>query len=210
MSHFTAIVVIEKTDNEIEIEARVATMLDPYNVEDHHEEYIYKTAAEVKEKLAEFQNEALHEPKSFAYKIQNGLLSSGMKIDLFKISIADFALWYYDNEVDEDGNVIARGNPIAKWDYWDIGGRWDGRMIDPEGMKGELIKNNVLPTEDLLTKDFFPSAIVTPKEGWSSIDENHGLSMFEDEEAENQWREKYRTLLKAYPNHLAVLCDLHI
>lgn len=31
---------------------------------------------------------------------------------------------YYDDEMDEDGNVMSTYNPKSKWDWYSIGGRW--------------------------------------------------------------------------------------
>jgi len=46
-------------------------------------------------------------------------------------------------EVDENGEVVRcidRTNPNAKWDWWVVGGRYSGRLVDKQGRKYDVLK----------------------------------------------------------------------
>lgn len=92
-------------------------------------------------------------------------------------------------------------NPDSQWDWWEIGGRWEGWL-------GET---NSMPVTDLLQdEEKIPFAMVTPDGQWHQRGEMGWFGTAYDEKADAVWKEEVRELLQPYPDALAVACDLHI
>ena len=99
------------------------------------------------------------------------------------------------------GNRLTTYNPDSQWDWWVIGGRWDG-WLHP---------SNVVPVSDLLSVlENTPFALVTPDGAWHQRGRMGLWGMASDEAPEDEWAATVQTLLHAHPEALAVTCDLHI
>ena len=91
------------------------------------------------------------------------------------------------------GKLLFTYNPDTQWDWWKINGRWD---------------DNVLSARDLLisweshANPTIPFAVVTPDGQWHQ----HAVN----EVSADDWDQTVRTLLAAFPDALAVVCNLHI
>lgn len=60
----------------------------------------------------------------------------------------------YESYVDEDGNLTSTYNPLSKWDWWTIGGRWSGELPLKNGKGADWGKvsdvawgNEIVPSE---------------------------------------------------------------
>lgn len=118
-------------------------------------------------------------------------------------------------ECDDSGVRLSTFNPLARWDWWAIGGRWDGWIFGPEretapggGAGGFNLdgahrtpENNARPARDIPLDevDGMPFAVVTPDGHW------HGAS----DAAPGGWRRHVKELVGRYPDHLAVAVDCH-
>lgn len=51
-------------------------------------------------------------------------------------TIEEFATDYYGYEVKEDGKIVNVTNPNARWNWWEIGGRYTGRLMTKAGAVG--------------------------------------------------------------------------
>jgi hypothetical protein len=121
---------------------------------------------------------------------------------------------YSSGGIDEEGLYgVTTENPEGSWDYWQIGGRWDGCL------KGE----NVLPLADLLTLSkqdlkIIPFAVIEPNGEWHSTEATVSPEMLLSPETNNEqirdadYREFIAVTQELFQKHqdcLAVFCDLH-
>lgn len=107
------------------------TDADPYfEAYDQTEEYMnkYLTESAVKHKTPDGK---LYYPWEF--EEQNGASYNDEKVsvpfvDLYA-TFEDFMREYIGYKLNEDGRYIYYSNPNAKWDWYQIGGRWDGVLL---------------------------------------------------------------------------------
>jgi hypothetical protein len=128
---------------------------------------------------------------------------------------------YVDRQMapyDEDrtfGRNLA--NPVARWDWYRIGGRYDGWITDNEqssdnglnfDRKHETVQNNIATTEAALARNKLPCAVITPDGKWHDRGDlwRFGLT---DEECQ-RCHERTRRILRKYPGHRIVIVDAHI
>jgi hypothetical protein len=108
---------------------------------------------------------------------------------------------------DDQGRPISTCNPDSKWDWYVIGGRWDGWINDKQ-TSGESAIDNTATTEQTLARGKIPHAIITPDGEWHE----HGrmgwwaVLLTENED----WDADARAILARYPGHRLVIVDAHI
>jgi hypothetical protein len=120
----------------------------------------------------------------------------------------------YDEDRESARNIA---NPKARWDWYRIGGRWDGWITGNQqssdngfnfDKKHETIENNIATTESALASDKIPHAIITPDGEWH---DRGDLWLFGLTDIELQkCHEKLCKLLRKYPGHRLVVLDAHI
>jgi hypothetical protein len=108
------------------------------------------------------------------------------------------------SECDGSGVRLSTSNPLAKWDWWVIGGRWDGWIFaEREPASGDTchtLESNVRPVRDIPLDevDGMPFAVVTPDGQWHDADD-----------VPDEWHRHVKDLAGHYPDHLAVAVDCH-
>ena len=103
-------------------------------------------------------------------------------------------------EIDEAGNIYSTCNSDAKWDWYEIGGRWSG-----------LLKVGVTRVNSAFVKDvdssepFSTYAVLTPDGEWHE-QENTGLFS-----SDKEWNKHYkeRFIDTADPNLMLTIVDCH-
>lgn len=113
-------------------------------------------------------------------------------------------------------------NPQSKWDWFRIGGRWDGVVCRLEEIDDKMggfnfgdefrtVERNAQAVSEL-AEDFTCRAVVTPDGEWheQSTMGWFGLSSDDSDENRNRWLGQMRMLLAANRECIAVGCDLHI
>lgn len=118
--------------------------------------------------------------------------------------------------VDEYGIFyITTFNYQRCWDYWKIGGRWDGVIQGKSrntkgrsnyGPEHEQLQYNICPVSEL-PADVLPEVVVTPDGRWHEMECRSLVPT--DEEAE-RWRAILRPLLEQYRDCIAVGVDTHL
>lgn len=117
---------------------------------------------------------------------------------------------------DTDGELTTY-NPKSKWDWWRIGGRYDGyitanRQSSEDGFnfnaRHETIKNNCRPVKEL-PENLVPYAIVSPDGEWHAKGEMGWWGMSDDTN-EATWPHNSLMLFGNNADCLAIGCDLHI
>lgn len=144
------------------------------------------------------------------------------------------AQMYIDNDprlgmTDEDcedchgtGKYISTRNPNSKWDWWDFGGRYNGRIrnayrADADGFNfdaeyRQLGENIVYAGEYELTDDTRPFAFVDLDGKWHERGEMGWFAVVADGKDKDVWMTEVEQLLVAprEQNALLVGVDLHI
>lgn len=203
MSHFTVLVTNTNEDyNDVE------KQLEPFNEDRRMPSHISKTRRELieagrkdveyaKKKVAEYDKD----PEAYKKGTSNdnhlkwitGEARETAKItdeeEMFKIG----AKWYKD-DLDEEGNYWSEANDDAKWDWYEIGGRWAGFFIPKKdsdsGKKGKIsLLVNDKDKEDFLTNERV-DVIKIKDIDWSAM-----------EEAEKERRAKYYDEQMAKPKN---------
>lgn len=116
-------------------------------------------------------------------------------------------------------------NPKSKWDYWRVGGRWDGIVSGTEapsedngfnfGRNHEDLVRNSIPVPlfvDLLAagKTHLPFALVTRDGEWHEKGDMGWWGMVAGEKKPQDWQGEVARILAAHQDAFIVACDLHI
>ena len=94
------------------------------------------------------------------------------------------------------GTRVTTYNPESKWDWYQIGGRWEGELPD-----------NIFQLKDL-PADFTTHAFITPHWEWKQKGRRGwwGIVTEENDNYEQEWKDAR----KLYGDNVAVLLDCHI
>lgn len=87
-------------------------------------------------------------------------------------------------------------NPLSKWDWYQIGGRWDGAIPD-----------NACDVANL-PADFVSFAVLDPSGEWHEQGSMGWFGVVSDER--DDWDTTFRTLMSRFPDAFAVCVDVHI
>lgn len=105
------------------------------------------------------------------------------------------------------GEPISTYNPDSRWDWYVIGGRWDG-WINGKDTSGERVEDNIATTEQAIERAIIPHAIVTPDGRWH---ERGQLGWFAVLITENEdWDAQAKEILARFPGHHLLILDAHI
>ena len=128
----------------------------------------------------------------------------------------DKAKWYkggddddYDMPcmIDADGNLLSTYNPKAKWDWYEIGGRWSGGLTTING--AETNKDFVCMID--WNKDPAPFAFVTPDGEWHERGTMGWWAIVINEKDEQSWDAEFKKFVNSLEDDVYVtLVDCHI
>lgn len=122
----------------------------------------------------------------------------------------------------EDGKLYYEStrNPNSKWDFYRIGGRWDGTLFGVERTSDrgfnfakhhETLEYNMRPVKDLPDFDALDCyAILTPKGEWLSVGRMGWWGMSHDEMTLDKYKSRFVKTLEEYKHCVAVCIDCHI
>ena len=114
----------------------------------------------------------------------------------------DIAKWRReDGMVAEDGSILSTYNPMSKWDWYEIGGRWRGGIPGNEVKMSEVNIDKIDP----------PYAFVTTDGEWVERGEMGWFGISSNEMNEDEWDAKFREYLKTLDKDIVLtLVDCHI
>lgn len=105
------------------------------------------------------------------------------------------------------GEPLSTYNPHSKWDWYVIGGRWDGWINDRETSR-ERIDDNIATASQVIERGKVPHAIVTPDGQWH---ERGKMGWWAVLLTENEhWDRQARDIFAAHPDCRVVMLDAHI
>ena len=189
MHVFTMVLVPADTQD---IKAAVDALLERFNYERRVEPYKVRVEGQKLQAMAEFYGLPETDLPAFISRLKG----------------------YYggveEGGLDEGGLFyISTGNPQGRWDYWVIGGRWDGVIQGKSctvsvGPGEDELQYNICPVNEL-PDDLGAACVITPdgqlyeEEGWGNpTDESIG-----------HWRKTLREVLDQYSDCLVVGVDCH-
>ena len=212
MSHALVVVIVPKETKDIY--AEVERLMAPYDENIKVEPYIELTRDKVVAKKEEITKEVSSTP---LLKLDDYL--RGYKGKIKKMSLEEFAKSWYGKESDSEGNLLTTYNPKSKWDWYVIGGRWDGEVQgkprdDSEGVFNfgdehhQLKYNTCLVSE--LAFDFVPYAIITPDGYWHEKGRLGWWGVTINPLPGDSWEAEAVLIFGAYRGCLAIGVDYHI
>lgn len=109
--------------------------------------------------------------------------------------------------LNDQGEPLSTYNPDSKWDWYVIGGRWDGWINDLE-TAGERLEDNVATVDHVIERNKVPHAIITPDGQWHE----HGkMGWWAVLLTENEnWDDQARSIFAAHSDCRVVIVDAHI
>ena len=113
----------------------------------------------------------------------------------------------FHERFNDQGEPLSNYNPDSKWDWYVVGGRWDGWINDRE-TSAEQFADNIATTEQAIERDKIPHAIITPDGEWH---ENGQMSWWGMMLTENEdWDAEAMKLFASYPAYQVIIVDAHI
>lgn len=130
MSHFSVMVL---TDGEKTVEE----LLAPYNENLEVDPYIYRTKTQIikdaKKRKEMILNKIKEAKESHSFygnsEWQKAFLNAETDEELYQAEINENSIY------DKEGNELSTYNPKSKWDWYSIGGRWQGLIKAKNGVK---------------------------------------------------------------------------
>lgn len=114
MSHYSVGIIVPKNIKEEHLEAYIDKALEPFDENLEVEPYIALTKFELMKRYQDY--------------IKNADKENALSFDEFSDDYCG-----YGN--DEEGNALSTYNPNSKWDWYVIGGRWDGLIKTRESQE---------------------------------------------------------------------------
>lgn len=123
--HFSVLVTVDGSVKEADLESAVEKLLEPYNENTEVPEYAIDPAVH---KYHDTWDKVLTSAKKYVANHPDDV-----DVDADKLTDLQLVNWYSASDPDggpwtEDGNggfvEMSTYNPLSKWDYWTIGGRW--------------------------------------------------------------------------------------
>lgn len=207
MSHYTALVFVRPDAENIEEE--VSKLLAPFNENMEVPEYPHFLDEEDITRMRDF------------YQGEGKLSKEDNSLESLLPLMGE---WTGHPGGIEDGHLyyLTSYNPRSKWDWYVIGGRWDGalrndadceickkdwrHLYDFHNGRPDALQNNMLPVHEI-PEDFESFAVVT-EHGWHELGHMGWWAVVSDENED--WPKQFKWLKEEHQDHMAVLVDLHI
>lgn len=124
-------------------------------------------------------------------------------------------------ECNGTGIDMSTYNPQSKWDWYRVGGRFDGSMTDNRQQsengfnfdaKHETLANNSIPVAELVqaAEPFIPYALVTPDGEWIERGQMGWWGMSSGDKDRSEWNAQVMGIYEKFSEFDAVLLDCHI
>lgn len=228
MSHFTLTTLTDFPGNDEELEDLLAPFYEQIEDDSPYGEF-----ADMTDEITKEWNELIADKSPNELEVRNNVGVLEYK------TFEEYAEKYHGYKKDEDGRYGYITNPNAKWDWWQIGGRWQDKLlhkdgtrcntcqlkdIDWEGMKRMHVEdakkhNASLPEgapdffkESEEPEEFRTYAILTPDGEWIEPGEMGWFgSSSETAESRKEYNDKYDKVLKEANQDLwLTVVDCHI
>jgi hypothetical protein len=251
MSHFFTAVILPANTPASMIEERVSDLLAPYDENEEVEPYqkaCYCIGSEAREDArvqADLAIGTINSLRESFRPVQDALKAQGFDQfseeaeNAWRKHVAEY------NRIEEEafathplknaaiatcedchgtGTCESTYNPLSKWDWYSIGGRWDGDVIgDPQRdergfnfpdeyrqLGHNLSRAGVLLELVKTDPENAPFAIVGPDGTWLEKGKMGWFGVVSGRKDKDEWTETVISALEAAPDAIVVGCDLHI
>ena len=193
--------------------------LDQYDENMEVEPYIRYTKDEaideVKRRHAQSYENALEALKkkdldSESYEYFQKIIDKGLFIS-WEDAWKEVKNWGY--EIDDDENLLSTYNPESKWDWYSVGGRWNGFLhykdADPGFEETNIACIHELDMDYLL--EHVPFCFITEDGEWREKGEMGWWGSVSNEKPEDSWKQQFVDYVKSLDeNCLVTVVDFHI
>lgn len=97
----------------------------------------------------------------------------------------------------------AMHNPLARWDWWEIGGSWEGLLPGDAISVVKLLRSGIRRKET-------PFAVLTADGCWHERGRMGWFGQVTAEKTDAAWKKEVIGLFREHRECIAVACDLHI
>lgn len=207
MTHFTVGLIVPE-DELPRLQDFTARQMDPYCEHDEVESYVCysveKAAAEIERDIVRLERIIeRNDPEYNAEKCRE--LLAKLRRTMPEERYREYT--QYHEHFNARGEPISTYNPDSKWDWYVIGGRWDG-WINGKDTSGERVDDNTATTEQAIERNAIPHAIVTPDGRWH---EQGKMGWFAVLITENEdWDAQAKQILASFPGYQILILDAHI
>lgn len=197
--------------------------LDYYYEGRHVEAYVKYTkheaierAKQIQENNYEYATKAINEDSLTPERLAqlNKIIDKGM-------CLSDTEAWESIKEwgylIDEDENLLTSYNPNSKWDWYSIGGRWDGflplKELDEDGerLTASEAYFHEIDWEYMLKEGYPPFCFINEDGEWFEKGEMGWWGVTFDEKPEDTWKTLFADYLKEVDSDcLVTVVDFHI
>lgn len=151
MSHFTVTVVTDNgTNEEIEKALRPFHEFECTGVDDQYVQDVDITEEvikEWKERNEKYEDEQVTLKEYLRDWYSYKLVNVNLEPDLEEDHKYGYALL---DENEKVAKVIDRTNPDAKWDWYEVGGRWKGQLLTKGGIRVDSCKKSMIDVEGII------------------------------------------------------------
>ena len=218
MSHFAVYVFTREDGRDVE------DLLAPYDeniicapyVQYTREQAIAKTRAKIEEYKNTTYAEYLKDPQ--VYKEKHNLSDDNAHLIYLRDEFPkkfnwsddecyeDVKQYFNDDMIDENGNLLSTYNPDSKWDWYEVGGRWNNVLTTQNGTK----TNEDLVSEIDWNETSCPFAFIDPIGRWYEKGEMGWWAIVANEKDKDSWQEEFKKAVKEYNDCTVTVVDCHI
>jgi hypothetical protein len=216
MIHFTVGIIVPP--DERQVESFIAEQMEPYCEHSEVEPYVSyspeEAAGDIQRDIERLEQVLRRRDPDYNLDKCRDLLAK-LRRTTPEEKYAEYVRFHED--FDGQGRPISTYNPDSKWDWYRVGGRWDGWITGNEqsseggfnfGARHETLANNTATTEQALAGDKIPHALITPDGNWH---ERGRMGWWANLLTENDgWDSDAKAILARYPGHRVVIVDAHI
>ncbi|TWT44942.1 hypothetical protein RAS1_13620 [Phycisphaerae bacterium RAS1] len=206
MTHFTVAIIIPPRVNDID--AFIVHQMDPFSENTEVEPYVCYTPEQAAADIAS----SIHRLELIISRNEDGYDIDKCRQNLDELRSTTPEQRYQERSktyetFNESGEPLSTYNPDSKWDWYVIGGRWDGWINDLETSR-ERIDDNIASTREAIERNKIPHAIITPDGEWHERGQMGwwGTLLTENE----NWDEQARCIFAGFPDERVVVVDAHI
>jgi hypothetical protein len=216
MTHFTVGIIVPPYEHQVK--SYIAEQMEPYCEHTEVEPYVSysleEAAGDLQRDIERLEQILRHQDPDYNLDKCRNLLAKLRRATPDE-KYSEYVRFHED--FDDQGRPISAYNPDSKWDWYRVGGRWDGWITDNEqssqggfnfGAQHETLENNTATTEQALARDKIPHALMTPDGNWH---ERGRMGWWANLLTENDnWDSDAKAILARYPGHRVVIVDAHI
>lgn len=113
---------------------------------------------------------------------------------------------YEDERIGPNGELLSTCNPIAKYDYYTIGGRWEKRL---KTLHGNFVNQGKVKELDFTNT--MPFAYLSPDGAWHEKGSMGSFGLASEEKEDALWKEEFDAFLQKLDGDTTVtVVDCHI